>query len=166
MRKECRWTQLMDEWACATYKGTSLCHHNVPQQLHHKNLPLSQDSLHMDLPCCPPRAFPKKHLVAIRNPISITLPRNEQSAREFLSKSRAWFLKITVKKKKRPLPQGSPAPAAADALSCSKNVAFFSEGLFTTSIKSKLKHMFWNLVWKCHVLTLWYWMKLLFKYLN
>lgn len=108
MRKECRWTQLMDEWACATYKGTSLCHHNVPQQLHHKNLPLSQDSLHMDLPCCPPRAFPKKHLVAIRNPISITLPRNEQSAREFLSKSRAWFLKITVKKKKTSVAPGVP----------------------------------------------------------
>lgn len=39
--------------------------------------------------------FQKQHLVVMRNPISITLPRNEQSAQEFLSKSKTWRLKIT-----------------------------------------------------------------------
>lgn len=125
MRKECRWTQLMDEWACATYKGTSLCHHNVPQQLDHKNLPLSQDSLHMDLPCCPPRAFPKKHLVAIRNPISITLPRNEQSAREFLSKSRAWCLKITGWKKKTSVAPEVPCASGCWCAFLQQKLAFY-----------------------------------------
>lgn len=103
-------------------------------------------SLHMDLPCCPPRAFPKKHLVAIRNPISITLPRNEQSAREFLSKSKTWRLKITGSKKSSVCPRGPLRQRLLMRFPAAKMWPFFSEGLFTTSIKSKLKQMFWNLV--------------------
>lgn len=50
--------------------------------------------------------FQKQHLVVMRNPISITLPRNEQSAQEFLSKSKTGRLKITGSKKSSVCPRG------------------------------------------------------------
>ena len=107
--------------------------------------------------------FQKQHLVVMRNPISITLPRNEQSAQESLSKSKTWRLKITGSKKSSVCPRGPLRQRLLMRFPAAKMWTFFSEGLFTTSIKSKLKHMFWNLVWKCYVLTLWYWMKQFFQ---
>ena len=110
--------------------------------------------------------FQKQHLVVMRNPISITLPRNEQSAQEFLSKSKTWAPQDHRVKKVIRLPRGPLRQRLLMRFPAAKMWTSFSEGLLTTPIKSKLKHIFWNLVWKCHVLTLWYWMKLLFKYLN